>query len=122
MDKVEDQHLPSHAHIPAPRTAERTKRLWIFALLTGVLVISANLRGALKGTSRKLPYTGCGKHMKPRSHYALPSGDMIPTVALGGAPPPSCSAFHFADSSLFAVLQVSGTPVEEKLAKRLRPL
>jgi len=83
MDKVESQHLPPY--VPAPQTARRNKRLWIFGLLAGMLVISVNLHGVLKGTSWK-PYAGCEKgrlHTKPRSHYTLPSGDKIPSVALG---------------------------------------
>jgi hypothetical protein len=117
MGKIEDQHLPSYDHVPTTQAAKRNKRLWIFALLAGVLVVTVNLSGGLKGTSWK-PHRGCGKgrlHTKPRSHYTLPSGDEIPSVALGEAALSSYSADHLADT-----LQGSGRPTEEKSAKQLR--
>lgn len=88
MDKVEDQHLHSYAPIPTTQAAKRSKRSWILGLLAGMLVIGGlNLCGVLKSTSWE-PHTGCGKgrlHTKPASHYTLPSGDKIPSVALGGS-------------------------------------
>ena len=102
MDKVEDQHLPSHTHVHTPQTAKRSKRFWVFALLAGMFIVCVNLRSVLNGTSWKPPYTGCGKRTKPRSHYTLPSGDKIPSVALGGATPSSCLARRFTYFSSFA--------------------
>lgn len=96
MEKVEDQLLPSYAHVPTPQTAKRSKRLtfWIFTLLAGVVVIGVNLRSGVQKGSWK-SHTGCGKgHLRtnPRSYYTLPSGDKIPSVALGGSAP---SPFRF---------------------------
>jgi len=85
MNKVEEHPLPSYTHAPTSQTTKRNKRFWVLAVLAGMLIFTVNFRGALKATSWK-PHMGCGKerfHTKPRSHYTLPSGDKIPSVALG---------------------------------------
>ena len=94
MEKVEDQPLHSYTHAPTPQTTKRSERFWIITLLAGILVIGVNLPGVLKASWEA--HAGCGKghlKMKPRSHYTLPSGDKIPTVALGGFTPSSYLAY-----------------------------
>ena len=89
MSKVEEQPLPSYTDSPIPKTAKRSKRFWLLAVLAGILTVTVNFRTVLKTTSWKPPM-GCGKgrlHITPKSHYTLPSGDKIPSVALGGSPP-----------------------------------
>ena len=91
MNKAEEQHLPSHTHIPASQTTKRNNRFWLLTALAGVLIFVVNFRGVLKTTSWK-PYMGCRKghsHTPPKSHYTLPSGDKIPSVALGEPTPRS---------------------------------
>lgn len=122
MDKVE--HLPSYPHVTSPQTPTRNKRFWAFALLAGMLVLSVNLHSALKGTNWK-PHTGCGKgrlHMKPRSHYTLPSGDKIPSVALGGTRASSRGLIIWLTSLCLPTLQVYGRLEKEKLARQSRLL
>lgn len=97
MSKVEEQPLPSYTHAPTPQTTKRNKRFWILAVLAGMLLFTVNFRGALKATSWK-PHMGCGKgrfHTKPRLQYTLPSGDKIPSVALGESALWSFSAHRF---------------------------
>jgi hypothetical protein len=86
MGKVEDRPLPSYSHAPTPQATRGHKRLWAFALLAGMLVFTVNFRGVLKATTWKPCHAGYGNgrlHTKPVSHYTLPSGDKIPSVALG---------------------------------------
>ena len=88
MNKPEEQTLPSYIQAPPPQATKRNKRFWVLAVLAGMLLFTANFRSVLKVTSWN-PRMGCGKghfHTKPRSHYVLPSGDKIPSVALGGSP------------------------------------
>jgi len=85
MNKVKEQALPSYTHAPAPQTTKRNKRFWILAVLAGMLLFIANFRSVLRATSWKRRI-GCGKgrfYTNPTSHYILPSGDKIPSVALG---------------------------------------
>jgi hypothetical protein len=82
MNKAKDQHLPSYTHPPAAKTTRWNKRFWVLAALAGILIFIVNARGVLEAASWK-PHTGCRKSPKPRSHYTLPSGDKIPSVALG---------------------------------------
>ena len=61
---------------------------------------------------------GCGKgrfHTKPSSHYTLPSGDKIPSVALGESALQSTT--WFIDVTALYPRQASGKPAEEKLDK-----
>ena len=61
---------------------------------------------------------GCGKgrfHTKPSSHYTLPSGDKIPSVALGKSALQSNT--WFIDITALYPRQASGKPAEEKLGK-----
>ena len=85
MNKAKDQHLPSYTHAPTAKTTRWNKRFWVLATLAGMLVFAMNFRGVLEAASWK-PHTGCRKSQKPRSHYTLPSGDQIPSVALGEFP------------------------------------
>ena len=97
MSKAEEQCLPSHTHIPAPQTTKRNNRFWLLTALAGVLIFVVNFRGVLKTTSWK-PYMGCRKdhsHTPPKSHYTLPSGDKIPSVALGEPTPRSHTVHCF---------------------------
>jgi len=85
MNKVEEQPLPSYTHAPTPQATKRNKRFWVLVVLAGMLLFTANFRSVLKATSWK-PRMGCGKgrfYTRPTSHYILPSGDKIPSVALG---------------------------------------
>jgi len=86
MNKVEGQPLPTwHGHVPTSQTANRKRRFWLIAALTGILIFATNFRSALRTASWK-PHIVCRKgrlDATPRSHYALPSGDKIPSVALG---------------------------------------
>ena len=105
MDKVEGQLSPSYEHFLIPQTTKWNEWFWIFAFLAaGTLVVAAvNLRGVLKG-ARWRPHKGCGKGLiqaKPRSHYVLPSGDKIPSMALGRATPSFRSVHCSTDFFLF---------------------
>ena len=89
MNKVKEQPLPSCAHAPTPQTTKRNKRFWILTVLAGMLLFTANFRSVLKATSWK-PRMRCGKgrfYTKSTLHYTLPSGDKIPSVALGESVP-----------------------------------
>ena len=58
-------------------------------MLAGMLLFTANFRSVLKATSWE-SLMGCGKgrfYMTPTSYYTLPSGDKIPSVALGESVP-----------------------------------
>ncbi|KAF9783169.1 NADP-dependent oxidoreductase domain-containing protein [Thelephora terrestris] len=63
-----------------------------------MLVFTVNFRGVLKATTWK-PCAGFRKgslHTKPKSHFTLPSGDTIPSVALGESAPDIASlTSHF---------------------------
>ena len=85
MNKVEGQPLPLHSHTPIPQTTKRNRQLWLIAALTGILIFATNFHGVFKTASWK-PHIGCGKST-PASHYTLPSGDKIPSVALGESAP-----------------------------------
>ena len=98
MGKVEEHPLPLHTHAPAPQITKRNRRFWLIAVMAGMLIFTTNFRSVLKTTSWK-PHIGCGKgrlHTTPRSHYTLPSGDKIPSVALG-EPEPSRHPAYRAD-------------------------
>ena len=89
MSKVEQQLLSSYTNAPTPRATKRNRRFWILVVLAGMLLFTANFRSALKVTSWG-PRMGCGKgrfYANPTSHYTLPSGDKIPSVALGESVP-----------------------------------
>jgi len=90
MNKVEGQPLPTwHGHVPTPQTANRNRRLWLIAALTGILIFATNFRSVLETASWKphIVYRKGRLDTTPRSHYTLPSGDKIPSVALGEPAP-----------------------------------
>ena len=89
MSKAVEHPLPLHTQAPTSHTAKRNRRFWLIAVFVGMTIFTTSFRSALKTTSWK-PHIGCGKeqlHTTPRSHYTLPSGDKIPSVALGEPAP-----------------------------------
>jgi hypothetical protein len=122
MNKVKDQPLPSYSPASTQQTTKGNKRLWAFALLAGMLVFTVNFRGVLKATTWK-PCAGFRKgslHTKPRSHFTLPSGDTIPSVALGESAPDIVSlTSHFILIYAPGVWQAGGRELGEAVKTAL---